>query len=106
MSVDRARERGGLSAGQAYGLEMTIVAASLLALVMIFQPFSLALFSIGAAAVVIVGLLFNLVPLCRPGVRPIALLKATAVIVFVFAVVTALSLASAELYAYYISPVD
>jgi hypothetical protein len=95
-----------LSARGAYTLEMTIVIASILALMMIFQPFSLALFTIGAAAVVIVGLAFNLVPLCRPGVPVRSLVKGTVAIVVIFAIVTALSLASAELYAFYISPVN
>ena len=106
MSEQGAARPRGLSARQAFALEAVIVAASILALVLIFQPFALSLFSIGAGAIVIVGLLFNLVPLCRPGVRVSSLVKALAVIVVVFAIVTALSLASAELYAYYISPSD
>ncbi len=106
MNEDASARPRGLSARQAYVLEMAIVAASILALVMIFQPFWLALFSVGAAAVVIVGFLFNLVPLLRPGVRVATLVKATVAIVVIFVIVTALSLASAELYAYYISPVD
>jgi hypothetical protein len=96
----------GLSAGTARTLEVTIVAASLLALVLIFQPFSLGLFSVGAAAIVIVGLLFNLVPLCRPGVTWGALARAVLVIVVIFAVVTALSLGAAVLYAAWVAPGD
>ncbi len=62
-------QRRGFSGRQARTLEYPIVGASILALVLIFQPFALGLFSIGAAAIVAVGLLFNLVPLCQPGVR-------------------------------------
>lgn len=105
MSGRQPAPPGGLSPRQAYVLETVIVAASILALVMIFQPFSLTLFTIGAAAIVIVGLVFNLVPLCRPGVRVRTLARAVVVIAVIFVIVTALSLASAELYAYYISPV-
>ena len=104
MSESGSAPRRGLSARQAGTVEGVIVGASILSLVLIFQPFSLRLFSIGAGAVVIVGLLFNLVPMCRPGVRISSLLKGLAVIVVAFAIVTALSLASAELYAYYMTP--
>lgn len=96
----------GLSARGARTLEVTIVAASLLALVLIFQPFSLGLFSVGAAAIVIVGLLFNLVPLCRPGVTWGTLARALVVIVVIFAIVTALSLGAAVLYAAWVAPGD
>jgi hypothetical protein len=95
-----------LSVRQARTLEFAIVGASILALVLIFQPFVLGLFSVGAAAIVIVGLLFNLVPLCQPGTRVRSVVLALVVIIVVFAIVTVLALASAELYAYYISPAD
>lgn len=103
MSGTDAKRRG-ISAGTARTLEYVIVAASLLALLMIFQPFSLELFTLGAAAIVIVGLVFNIVPLCQPGKPVRSLVVASIVIVVVFAIVTLLALASAELYAYYISP--
>jgi len=104
MSEIGTAPRRGLSARQAGTVEAVIVGASILSLVLIFQPFSLNLFTVGAGAIVIVGLLFNLVPMCRPGVRMSSLLKGLIVIVVIFAIVTALSLASAELYAYYMSP--
>jgi hypothetical protein len=94
----------GLSARQARTVEFGIVGASLLALVMIFQPFSLELFTLGAAAIVIVGLVFNLVPLAQPGKTWRSLLIASIVIVVAFAIVTALSLGMAELYGYYVTP--
>jgi len=94
----------GMGVRQARTIEYLIVAASILALAMIFQPFSLGLFTLGAAAIVIVGLLFNLVPLCQPGRSLGSLLKAAVIIVVIFGIVTLLALASAELYAYYIAP--
>ena len=96
--------RRGMSLRQARTLEYLIVASSILALVLIFQPFSLQLFTLGAAAIVIVGLLFNLVPFCQPGRTIGSVLKVLVIIVVIFAIVTALALASAELYAYYIAP--
>ena len=103
---DAKLRRAGLSNGQARTLEYGIVGASLVALVLIFQPFSQELFSIGAAAIVIVGLVFNLVPFCTPGRTVGSLLKISLIIVIAFAVVTLLALGSAKLYAYYISPVN
>jgi hypothetical protein len=71
--------------------------------VLVFQPFSLTLFTVGAALVVLMGLAFNLVPLCQPG-RPIrSLVMAVIVIAVIFVVVTALALGSAVLYSIYLS---
>ena len=97
-------KRRGISARTARTMEYTIVGASILALAMIFQPLSLELFTLGAAAIVIVGLAFNIVPLCQPGKSVRSLVIAGIVIVVIFVIVTVLALASAELYAYYISP--
>jgi len=99
-----APRRRSMSARQARALEFGIVGASLLALVLIFQPFSLQLFTVGAAAIVIVGLAFNLVPLAQPGKPWRSIVMGIVVIVIIFAIVTALSLGSAELYGYYITP--
>ena len=96
--------RSVLSLRQARAVEYGIVAASLLALMLIFQPFSLQLFSLGAAAIVIVGLAFNLVPLAQPGKTWRSFFIAIVVIVVAFAVVTLLSLGMAELYGYYVTP--
>lgn len=96
--------RRGMSLRQARTLEYGIVGASLLALVLIFQPFSLQLFTLGAAAIVLVGLAFNLVPLAQPGKSWRSLLIATIVIVVAFAIVTLLALGMAELYGYYVTP--
>jgi len=103
MSGAEGRRRG-ISARTARTLEYVIVVASILALVLIFQPFAVELFTLGAAAIVIVGLAFNIVPLCTPGKSVRSLVIATIVIVVAFAVVTVLALGFAELYAYYISP--
>ena len=97
-----AKQTGGMTARQARAVEFTIVALSIASLVMIFQPFWLGLYTVGAALVIVAGLAFNLVPLARPG-RPVrSLVKATIIILVVFAIVTALALGSAELYAIYV----
>jgi hypothetical protein len=93
----------GMSARQAKAIEYSIVAVSVLSLVMLFQPFSLGLYSIGAGLVVLAGLAFNLVPLCTPG-RPVtSLIKAALIIVIIFIVVAALSMGAVELYAMYLT---
>jgi hypothetical protein len=92
-----------MTARQARAVEYSIVALSVAALVMIFQPFSLGLYSVGAALVIVAGLAFNLVPLARPGRPARSLVKATLVILAIFVIVTALALGSAELYALYMS---
>ena len=73
------------------------------ALVLIFQPFSLSGFTIGAGLVVLAGLAVNLIPLCRPGVDQRAVIKAAANVVVILLVVVAVAIGSAELYALYLN---
>lgn len=96
-------KRAGMTARQAKTVEFSIVALSIAALVMIFQPFWLGLYTVGAGLVILAGLAFNLVPLARPGRPARALVKATIVILVIFVIVTALALGSAELYALYVA---
>jgi hypothetical protein len=89
---------GGLSARQAKTVEYAIIGLCCLALIMIFQPFSIALFTAGCILVVIGGLAFNLVPLCRPGVRARSLVKATGIILLILVIVALLGIGSAQVY--------
>ncbi len=93
----------GMTAKQAKTVELIIVGVSLLSLVLLFQPFSLALYSVGAGLVVLAGLAFNLVPLCTPGRTFGSLAKAALVIAIIFVVVTLLALGSALLYSAYLT---
>jgi hypothetical protein len=95
--------RPGMTAKQAKTVELTIVGVSLLSLVLLFQPFSLELYSVGAGLVVLAGLAFNLVPLCVPGRSFASLLKGALVIAVIFVVVTLIALGSALLYAAYLT---
>jgi hypothetical protein len=97
------RSTAGMSVRQAKAIEYSIVAVSVLSLVLLFQPFSLALYSIGAGLVVLTGLAFNLVPLCTPGRSVASLVKAAVIIVVILIVVAALSTGSVELYAMYLT---
>lgn len=93
----------GMSVAQAKTIEYAIIAVSLIALILLFQPFSLELYTLGAGLVVFAGLAFNLVPLCAPG-RPFrSLVNGAIVIIVSFVVVTLLALGSALLYSWYLS---
>lgn len=102
MSAPQDRRAKGLTAGQARTVELAIIALCLAALIMIFQPFSLTLFSVGAGLVVLGGLAFNLIPLCRPGVAPSSLVRVALVIAVILAVVIALGFGTAQLYVWYL----
>jgi hypothetical protein len=100
---EEAPSAPGMTAAQAKTVEYAIVGFSVLSLVLVFQPFSLTLFTIGAALVVLMGLAFNLVPLCQPG-RPFSsLVKAVVIIAVIFVVVTLAALGSAILYSIYLT---
>jgi hypothetical protein len=92
----------GMSAATARTIEYAIIALCVVALVMIFQPFSLTLYGIGAGLVVLGGLLFNLIPHCRPGV-PLRWLGTVVLIVLALLVVVFfLAIGSTYLYGLYL----
>ena len=93
----------GMSAALARRIEFTIIGLCLLALIMVFQPFSITLYGIGAVAVVVGGLAFNLVPLCRPGKPVKALVRAGLIVLTVLLVVVALAFAVTQLYILYLA---
>lgn len=100
MSSPSTPTAGGLTARQARTVEYSIIGLCCVALIMIFQPFSITLFTIGCVLVVIGGLAFNLVPLCRAGVQPRSLFKATGIILLILVIVALLGIGSAEVYVY------
>jgi len=99
---ERQDPAGGMTAAQARRVEYAIIGLCIAALAMIFQPWSLTLFGIGAGLVVFGGLAFNLVPLCRPGVKASSLVKAGAVVLAILLVVAALAIGIARLYGVYL----
>ena len=95
---ERDSGAGGMSVKTATYVEYGIIGLGILALVLIFQPFSLALFGVGCALVIFAGLINNLLPLCEPGV-PLATLIRMAILIFaIFIIVTLLAILSAHLY--------
>ncbi len=92
----------GMSAAQARRVEYAIIALCIAALAMIFQPFFLTLFSIGAVLAVVGGLAFNLVPLCRPGAPARGLWKAAGIVLAILLVAACIAIASAHLFGLYL----
>lgn len=92
-----------MTAKQAKTVEYTIVLVSVLSLFLLFQPFSLELYSLGAGLVVVSGLAFNLVPLCTPGRSFRSLLTGALVIAVIFVIFTSLALGFALLYSWYLT---
>ncbi len=82
----------------AYRLEWTLIGLGILALALIFQPFSLTLYGIGCALVVFAGLANNLLPLCKPGVAYRSLVVAALIVALAFCVIMLISISAAHLY--------
>jgi cytochrome c biogenesis factor len=97
----------GMSAITARKLEYGIIGLGVLALVMIFQPFSLTLFTIGAMLVVIAGLTNNLLPLAQPGVPPRTVVTVAMVVAMIFCIVLLVAIFAAYLYGvFFLKPPD
>ena len=91
-------EQSGMSARSAVRLEFFIIGLGLLALVLIFQPFSLTVFAIGSGLVVLAGLVNNLLPLARPGVPARSVFVVALVVAMIFCIVILVSIAAAHAY--------
>jgi hypothetical protein len=89
---------GGMTAETARKLEYSIIGLGIIALLMIFQPFSLTLFTIGAIIVVIAGLINNLLPLAQPGVPARSVVTVAMVVAMIFCIVLLISIFSAYLF--------
>jgi hypothetical protein len=93
-----ARKTGGLTPAGAARVEWSIIGLGILALALIFQPFSLALYGVGCALVVFAGLANNLLPLCQPGTAVRSFVIAGVIVALAFFVVMLISIAAAYLY--------
>jgi hypothetical protein len=98
-------ETRGMTNKQALRMEYAIIGLGIVALAMIFQPFSLTLFTIGTIVVVFAGLINNLLPLAQPGVPVRSVVTIAMVVAMIFCIVLLLSIASASLYgAFFLNP--
>ena len=101
-SAQAQAQTQGMSRATARRIEYSIILLCIASLVMIFQPFSLALYSVGAGLVVLGGLAFNLVPLCVPG-KPLAgVVKAAITVLIILVIAICLAMSSAYLYGIYL----
>lgn len=90
---------------QAKLIERSIIGLCVVSILMIFQPFSLTLFSIGCVTVIIGALAFNLVPFCREGVTFRALMKVMMIVLIILGIAAALGIGTAFLYVAYIDSI-
>ncbi|SMF73660.1 hypothetical protein SAMN06265365_1459 [Tistlia consotensis] len=100
-------QTGGMTAAAARRLEFAIIGLGVLALVMIFQPFSITLFAVGSVLVIVAGLVNNLLPLARPGVRVRSVVKTAMIIALIFCIVLLVAIYAAHLYGvFFLKPPD
>lgn len=88
----------GMTPASALRLESAIIGLGIFALALIFQPFSITLFAVGSALVVIAGLVNNLLPMAQPGVRGRTVLWAAMIVAMVFCIVLLIAIAAAHFY--------
>ena len=88
----------GMSPAAAFRIEAAIIGLGILALVMIFQPFSLLIFSIGCGLVVLAALVNNLLPFAQPGKPMRKVIFAGLIVALVFTTALVVSIAAAYLY--------
>jgi len=104
---DELQTGRGMSAASAQKLEYAIIGIGILALVMIFQPFSLALFTAGSVLVVLAGLINNLLPLAQTGVPKRAVVKAAMIVAMIFCITLLVAIFAADLYGvFFLNPPD
>jgi hypothetical protein len=97
----------GMTPKQALKLEYFIIGLGILALLMIFQPFSITLFTLGSMLVVLAGLVNNLLPLAQPGVKVRSIINIAMIVAMIFCIVLLVSILSAHLYGvFFLKPPD
>jgi hypothetical protein len=97
----------GMSAKAALRMEFFIIGLGILALILIFQPFSLGLFSVGCMLVVFAGLVNNLLPLAQPGVKVQSVITIGMVVAMIFCIVLLVAITAAYLYGvFFLKPPD
>lgn len=98
---------GGLTPTAARTLEYSIIGLGVFALLMIFQPFNISLFTVGCALIVLAGLVNNFLPLAQPGVSKRSLVTVAMVIAMIFCIVLLAAIVVAHLYgAFFLRPPD
>ena len=92
------RPSGRLTRQSALRLEFGVIGLGVVALLMIFQPVSLTLFSLGCGLVVLAALSNNLLPLAVPGEPVRAVVQAGVVVAVIFCTALLVAITAAHLY--------
>lgn len=92
------RRPDGMSPATAFQIEAAIIGLGILALIMIFQPFALWIFTLGCILVVCAALLNNLLPFAQPGMPLRKVTFALVIVLLVFCVALVVSIVAAWLY--------
>lgn len=101
------QDNGGMTPAAARKLEYTIIGLGVLALLMIFQPFSITLFALGCLLVVFAALVNNLLPLAQAGVPKRSVVQAAMIVGMIFCIVLLVSIFAASLYGvFFLRPPD
>lgn len=97
----------GMGAKTALRLEYGIIGLGILALLMIFQPFALALFTAGSMLVVVAALANNLLPFAKPQVPMRTVVTAAMTVAMIFCIALLVAIFVASLYgAFFLRPPD
>lgn len=106
MSGEKQDNRG-MTPATVRKLEYAIIGLGVLALLLIFQPFNIGLFTVGCILVVLAGLINNLLPLAQPGVPARSVVKAAMIVAMIFCITLLVSIVAADLYgAFFLKPPD
>lgn len=101
------QSNGGLSPAAARRLEYAIIGLGVAALLLIFQPFEIALFTAGGIIVVVAALANNLLPLAQPGAKKRTVVKAAMIVAMIFCLVLLVAILAAHLYGqFFLKPPD
>jgi len=104
---DDVNGAGGMTPAGARKLEYAIIGLGVLALLLIFQPFTITLFTIGCILVVLAGLINNLLPLAQPGVSLRTVVKVAMIVAMIFCITLLVAIYAAHLYGvFFLNPPD
>jgi hypothetical protein len=88
-------------------LEYSIIGFGILALLLIFQPFSLMFFTIGCIMVVLAGLANNILPMAQPGVPARSVVTVAMVVAMIFCITLLVAIVAAHLFGvFFLKPPD
>jgi hypothetical protein len=104
---DETQISRGMGPVKSLRLEYGIIGLGILALLLIFQPFSITLFTTGCILVVLAGLINNLLPLAQPSVPFRAVIKVAMIVAMIFCIALLVSIFAAYLYGlFFLAPPD